>query len=1069
MIAFRTLGSVDLSDTNAGATFSVLGHPKRIALLTYLAAASPQGFQRRDTLLAMFWPELDTERARHALNQALYALRQDLGEAVVVSRGQEEVGIDEGALWCDVVAFRQAIEAGSWQEALDVYRGELLEGFHLDGSGEFEQWLEQQRRRLREQAAEAAWSVAEIDADEGRRTEAGKAARRAAGYAWDDELTLRRLLGFLDELGDRAGALAAYAAFAERFREDYEAEPSPETVAIVEAIRAREEAKDLPPRVDAERPDRASEGPPAAARPARSGVPKTTSASAARRRIVVGFVATATAAAAITATWITRGGSGSPERLQSFSVLPFAVTAESDGFEWLSRGAQNMLAGSLEAWQETRVVDPRILESLAEARGGRVDAETSLSQALETSAAASANTLILGDIVAQANTVEIVVRLYDVSSGRPLRDPIRVVGGADEDLRPLLDEVAASILLLSGSSGSPPDLRGATTTSLTAYRHYLTGLESFHDYELDTAVMEFDAAVAEDSTFSLALLHLARAVVGRNETSRGAHLMAQELMDRAVRHSDRLSERDRQHVHAYNAHVRNDFELARELYLELIEVDPFDRDAWYLLADVEYHDKMTVSTADGGLYPRANRNVALSGFLRSVEIDPGFHLGYGHALEILGDLDVPGFTSFQRTEPRAPYMNPESAGDLVYFYLVPRDSLFWVEVQQPSSFQEVRRQYQNDSISDFSRGRAISFARRWANSTSGSFVPYLELSKLYTYAREHSLALEATKEMIRQPTDTVLGQRFILSSRYLAAGVHDTAFAIVDRALELFHQNPPAWPIMAVENAANIFVAIGQPSRALDDILSFFPELPPMSWWIPIAGGAIDYSDSWPLIAKAQALGSSGAGGPELLATVDSIAERWAANHSGADLERLYWSQTPGLAGALLLVDGGRLEEWLSHLPDSLPEAEAAFLQPSAWRARLHLLEGSADAASAALDSALALRERWAESQRPGSHYVMGLVAQELGRDADAAELFSRIEDQRTLRRIDRMSPLWGLLTLSYLHRARSYERLGDLIRADEFYERFRRAWAQAEAPVRRYLEEAEEGIQRVRSKSSGR
>ena len=220
MIRFKTFGSVDLSDPDAGATFSVLGHPKRIALLTYLATASPQGFQRRDTLLAMFWPELDTERARHALNQALYALRQDLGEAVVVSRGQEEVGIDEGALWCDVVAFRQAVEAGSWQEALDVYRGEFLEGFHLSGSSVFEEWLEGARRRLRDQAAEAAWSVAETEAKAGRRTEAAKAARRAAGYAWDDEIAIRRLLVFLDELGDRAGAVAAYTAFAERLRED---------------------------------------------------------------------------------------------------------------------------------------------------------------------------------------------------------------------------------------------------------------------------------------------------------------------------------------------------------------------------------------------------------------------------------------------------------------------------------------------------------------------------------------------------------------------------------------------------------------------------------------------------------------------------------------------------------------------------------------------------------------------------------------------------------------------------------------------------------------------------------
>src|SRR5204862_386167 len=82
-----------------------------LALLGYLTIARPWGFQRRDTLVALLWPELDHAHARNALNQAVHALRQALGREVLRARGEEEVGTREEGISCDVREFETALEA----------------------------------------------------------------------------------------------------------------------------------------------------------------------------------------------------------------------------------------------------------------------------------------------------------------------------------------------------------------------------------------------------------------------------------------------------------------------------------------------------------------------------------------------------------------------------------------------------------------------------------------------------------------------------------------------------------------------------------------------------------------------------------------------------------------------------------------------------------------------------------------------------------------------------------------------------------------------------------------------
>src|SRR2546427_3571221 len=237
MIEFRMLGPLHLTDAAGHERKGFRTRSPRLALLAYLPAPPPRRFHRRDSLLALFWPELDQEHARAALRQALHVIRGTLGNDVVVTRGDEEIGLDVSLLWCDVMAFDDAIAAGQLGPAVDCYKGDLLDGFFISGAGDFERWLERERARLREAVSGAARTLIEQCEAAGDVAAAAQHARRATRLARHDEDLVRRFVTLLDRLGDRAGAVAAYDDFAECLRVDLETEPAAETKALITAVR----------------------------------------------------------------------------------------------------------------------------------------------------------------------------------------------------------------------------------------------------------------------------------------------------------------------------------------------------------------------------------------------------------------------------------------------------------------------------------------------------------------------------------------------------------------------------------------------------------------------------------------------------------------------------------------------------------------------------------------------------------------------------------------------------------------------------------------------------------------
>ena len=122
MIDIRVLGTLEIYGPD-GAPVGALTQPKRLALLLYLVLAEPAGPKSRDSLMALLWPEADAESARHSLRNAIYALRQTLGEAAFVSRGEGYVGLELGAVRCDALEVRRLLAEARWAEALAGWGG----------------------------------------------------------------------------------------------------------------------------------------------------------------------------------------------------------------------------------------------------------------------------------------------------------------------------------------------------------------------------------------------------------------------------------------------------------------------------------------------------------------------------------------------------------------------------------------------------------------------------------------------------------------------------------------------------------------------------------------------------------------------------------------------------------------------------------------------------------------------------------------------------------------------------------------------------------------------------------
>jgi DNA-binding SARP family transcriptional activator/tetratricopeptide (TPR) repeat protein len=222
-----------------------LARRKSLALLAYLAVTGRP--HSREALIGLLWPDATEANARASLRKSLADLRRFLAPYLVITH--HDVTLDPAApWWLDVTSFQTGIAqtgAGAGQEierlkaAVDLYRGDFLEGFYVRSAQGFEEWALAQRARLRELALQALNTLAAHYADQG---EAGLApgidsvTRLLALEPWREEAH-RQLMRLLALSGQRGAALAQYEVCRQVLADELGVEPGPETMRLYEQIR----------------------------------------------------------------------------------------------------------------------------------------------------------------------------------------------------------------------------------------------------------------------------------------------------------------------------------------------------------------------------------------------------------------------------------------------------------------------------------------------------------------------------------------------------------------------------------------------------------------------------------------------------------------------------------------------------------------------------------------------------------------------------------------------------------------------------------------------------------------
>jgi adenylate cyclase len=484
MFALKLLGGASIR-ADEGVLGGRSAQRRRIALLAMLALARSEPLSR-DKIIALLWPEKDTEQARRLLSESLYVIRKSLGEDAVIAAG-DDLRLNPEVVTSDLEAFHRALEKNNWEEAASVYGGPFLDGFFVSDAHEFERWVDSQRDRLAALYATTLERLANDRQREGNFRDAVEWWRKLAAM---DPLNGRiavQLMEALETSGDRAGALAHARVYANLLRQEFGAEPEPHVLAAERRIR---ESASPSPRATA----------PETHQPTFTETDRgnASQAPAKRRRLLTAAIGLAALAMLLVAAFSVAKRQRSAPDQASVAVLPFVNMTPGNEMDYFSEG-----------------MTEELLNALTKVKGLRVPARTSSFQFKGPAAdikdvgnKLGVGAVVEGSIRREGNKLRITAQLINVADGYHMWS--EAYDRQLDDVFSVQEEIAGGIVgallpRLQSRSGLPLVKQG--TNDAEAHNLYLRGRYAWNKRTPDgfkEALKYFQDAIGRDSTYALA-------------------------------------------------------------------------------------------------------------------------------------------------------------------------------------------------------------------------------------------------------------------------------------------------------------------------------------------------------------------------------------------------------------------------------------------------------------------------------------------------------------------------------------------------------------------------------------
>ena len=231
-----------------------------------------------------------------------------------------------------------------------------------------------------------------------------------------------------------------------------------------------------------------------------------------------------------------------------------------------------------------RVQSPERVRECRRQLFGSADSPVEDGQELEIARRSKATYFLTGSISIHGEEGFVTWRLIDVASGASLKaariDPDKMSVMVDKIVAAVLPEIVGAVGIRQPAEQVL--VERITTSSTSAYEHYMSGRLMNRRNRGDEALKEYKAAVSQDSTFALAYLELAKLYFGDAVGLNPDIALARKYMASARRFEDRLGTKDRLRLNAYlNAFQYGlDYQVTREMTTlrEMLERWPDDKE-----------------------------------------------------------------------------------------------------------------------------------------------------------------------------------------------------------------------------------------------------------------------------------------------------------------------------------------------------------------------------------------------------------------------------------------------------------------------------------------------------------